>query len=62
MQKLFLASLFKEVAHQFAEFAGEPLAGKRGVYSHRDAAAGSHPQFSGHFGHGNRKTDCTVMI
>mgnify|MGYP003251641908 CR=1 FL=1 len=29
MQKLFLASLFKEVAHQFAEFAGEPLAGKR---------------------------------
>lgn len=29
MQKLFLASMFKEVAHQFAEFAGEPLAGKR---------------------------------
>ncbi len=29
MQKLFLASLFKDVTRLFAAFAGEPLAGKR---------------------------------
>lgn len=32
MQKLFLASLFKDVSQIFVEFANEKLAGKRGLF------------------------------